>query len=188
MPTRLDGRGRPLSGKPSPQRTEVWSTSSSLHVPGPKPNGWITGGDSQPKTKVYLPVVQLRSAEPRQTGQPLVSKGPFERLYPDCTEKSRRQQLFRRWESLPGLRSLRSPLKPEELDALAEQVRSLSPSERRLSQTAGTKAKADESPKKDFPFIPCSCCERESPIAKMKRDAGIADAKNAFGCGAESEP
>ena len=30
--------------------------------------------------------------------------------------------LWRRWESLPGLRSLRSPLKPEELDALAEQA------------------------------------------------------------------
>ncbi|CAL1173425.1 unnamed protein product [Cladocopium goreaui] len=179
MPTRAS-RGRPFSGKPSLQRTEVWSTSSPLHVPDPKPNGWISGGDSQPKTKVYLPVVQLtRSGRP---GQPLVSKGPFERLYPDCTEKSRCQQLFRRWESLPGLRSLRSPLKPEELDALAEQVRSLSPSERRLSRSAGTLApRADESPKKDFPFIPCSCCERESPIAKMKRDAGIA-ARDSFCC------
>ena len=174
MPSRPISGKRPFSGKPSIQRTEVWSTTSPCHVPAAKPNSWISGADPLVlKQKVYLPVLKTTRRQQQQT-----SSNIFERLYPDATEKSRCQQLLRRWESLPGLRK---QLNPEELDALAEQVRSLSPSHERQTSHTGLKVKTEDvSPQKDFPFIPCTCCERESPIARMKREAGLATKDAAF--------
>eukprot|EP00438_Fugacium_kawagutii_P016562 Skav227390 [mRNA] locus=scaffold3215:35369:42877:- [translate_table: standard] len=61
MPTRVpSAKRRPISGKPTVPRKEVWTTTSPIHVPDPK-YSWISG-DSLDAAKVTLPIVKLTRA------------------------------------------------------------------------------------------------------------------------------
>ncbi|CAJ1353825.1 unnamed protein product [Effrenium voratum] len=159
----------------SPPRTEIWTTTASRTSRA----GWVPTqgdgfGDTFMKTKAeleqlkrttstnkaYLPIVKMMRQAPEDTQRMRTS------LYPDLTHRSRARQLLRRWESLP---SLPKQLGEEDMRALEVSVGPLN-----IGKQRGAKVVREESPGKEFPFIPCSCCERESPIKKLREKAGMA--------------
>mmetsp|Transcript_70304 Transcript_70304/g.164686 ORF Transcript_70304/g.164686 Transcript_70304/m.164686 type:complete len:176 (+) Transcript_70304:68-595(+) len=137
---------------------------------------------TSPLNRYFIPISKLPPVGPDPRSD---SSSRVPRCYPKASSTSRAGRLLKRWSSMP---STGRPVDRDLADRitawkeLASDGGSSSPSSRQQPSPTGRSRKEafalQQKPKlmadgKEYPFIPCTCCERISPITRMMRDAGL---------------